>query len=167
MASALPSTLFGLQPEWVPNDRPARPRCGGSQGQEQGLPAALRRSLVTQNQAAALRRLFTACAAAGCPSTPAARITRCSPSPPSVRRSLSFATKPPLETPPPKSPLFPPLWVLLSVPALASWVPRSPQTRSQGPSLRAGCTASEPGMITLGYFIFRGAGVAFSIHIFY
>lgn len=74
---------------------------------------------------------------------------------------------PRLRHPPSKIPFFPPLWAPLSVPALASWVPRSPQTRRQGPSRRAGCTASEPGMVTLGYLIFWGAGVAFSFRIFY
>lgn len=149
--------------------RPSRPRCGGSQGQEQRLPAAPRRSLVTQNQAAALRRLFTLSAL-----LPAALLHP----PPELRGVLlllhrvadrfSFSAKSPLEPPPSKIPFFPPLWALLSVSALASWVPRSPRTRHQGPSRRpsAGCTASASGMVTLGYLIFRGTGVAFSFHIF-
>lgn len=51
--------------------------------------------------------LHPACAAAGCPSTPAARVTRPSPPPPSGRGSFSFAAKFPLEPPPPQDSLFP------------------------------------------------------------
>lgn len=93
---------------WVPMDRPARPRCGGSRGQGQGLPAAPRRSLVTQNQAAALQRLFTL----------SALLTAALLHPPPELRgallplhrgrgSLSNATKSPLETPPLQDSLFP------------------------------------------------------------
>lgn len=121
-----PGKCTGFHPVWAPTN--ARPRCGGLWDQEQGLPAALRRSPITQSLAAALQ-LFTLPALSGLPSC--ARWQSYS--------ALSFPTIPFLclwaDLPLREAPRFPffylLLWALL-------YVPEGSNTGILGPMLAPG-----------------------------